>query len=183
MRKVEREEIVDYHTYEDQREAFRLEAIAAKALRRVHVGHNLTFLFECPLTIRYQVQEMTRAERIVRDRDIQRELDTYNGLLGENGGLGATLLIEIEDPKERDVRLREWLALPRHLYARLADGSVVRATYDAAQIGDDRLSSVQYLKFPVRGQAPVAIGSDLPGFELESKLSDAQRQTLAEDLK
>lgn len=183
MRKVERSEIVDYHTYEDRRDAFRVEAMAAKALRRVHVGDNLTFLFECPLTVRYQVQEMTRAEKIVRDRDIQHELDTYNALLGEDGGLGATLLIEIEDPKERDVRLREWLALPQHLYARLADGSVVRATYDVAQVGEDRLSSVQYLKFAVGGQVPVAIGSDLPGLELEAKLTDTQRKTLEEDLR
>lgn len=182
MNKVERSEIVDYETYADRREAMRSEAMAAKALRRIHVGDNLTFLFENRLTIRYQVQEMMRAEQIVREKDIQHELDTYNELLGQDGSIGCTLLIELEDPELRKAKLTAWLDLLDHLYARLRDGRRVRPTYDPRQVGDDRLSSVQYLKFDVGGEAPVALGADLDDLTAETELTDQQRAALGDDL-
>jgi hypothetical protein len=156
--------------------------MAAKAARRVHVGEHLTFLFENTLTIRYQIQEMMRTERIVRERDIFHELETYNAVLGGPGELGCTLMIEIDDPAERAVRLQEWYDLPRHLYARTADGTKIRATFDEAQRGDGRLSSVQYLKFPMRGHLPVALGVDLPGLAIEAALDPEQRAALGSDL-
>jgi hypothetical protein len=156
--------------------------MAAKAARRVHVGEHLTFLFENTLTIRYQIQEMMRAERIVRERDILHELETYNAVLGGSGELGCTLLIEIDDPAERAVRLKEWYDLSAHIYARAADGATVRATFDEAQRGDGRLSSVQYLKLPMQGRLPVALGVDLPGLEVETALSPEQRAALTSDV-
>ncbi len=184
MRHVRREEIVDYQIYEETRPAFREEVMRAKALRRIHVGRHLTFLFENPLTIRYQVQEMMRAEKLVKEADILHELETYNELLGEEGELGATLLIEIDDPGLRHRLLREWLALPARIYAVLEDGTLVRPLYDPNQVGEDRLSSVQYLRFPVGTEAPVAVGVDLPGeAEGETRLSHQEREALAEDLR
>jgi hypothetical protein len=182
VRPVERSELVDYQTYEDTRAAFRERAMAAKAARRVHVGQHLTFLFENTLTMRYQIQEMMRTERIVRERDIQHELDTYNAVLGGPGELGCTLLIEIDDPGERARRLAEWYDLPEHLYVKTGAGAKVRPTFDAAQRGEGRLSSVQYLKFPVKGRPPVAVGADLPGLTAEAALTPDQRAALAEDL-
>ena len=114
--RVTREEIVDFETYRDERAAYRPKVIAIKAPRRVHVGGVLTFLFENHDTIRYQVQEMMLAERIVKEAEIRHELDTYNELLGDAGGLGCSLLIEIEDEKERAVKLTEWLALPNFMH-------------------------------------------------------------------
>ncbi len=182
MKRVERSEIVDYLTYEDIRPAFRAEVLTLKAPRRIHVGEHLTFLFENATTIRYQVQEMMRAERIVRERDIRHELDTYNALLGGDGELGCTLLVEIDDPAARAVRLSEWYELPEHVYARLEDGTKVRPTFDEGQRGDGRLSSVQYLRFAVGHRVPVALGVDLPGVEAETRLTADQRAALAEDL-
>ena len=182
MRRVGRDEIVDHVTYGEIREAFRARVLDAKAPRRVHLGEHLTLLFENALTVRYQVQEMMRAEQIVREADVQHELDTYNELLGGDGELGATLLIEIEDPAVRDVKLREWWALPEHVYLGLADGTRVGARFDPRQRGGDRVSSVQYLKFDVGGRTPVAAGVDLPGLALEVRLTDEQRRALAEDL-
>jgi len=182
MTPVRRSELVDFQTYEDGRTEFRREAMAAKAARRVHVGEHLTFLFENTLTIRYQIQEMMRAERIVRERDIQHELETYNAVLGGPGELGCTLLIEIDDLAERAERLKEWYELPAHLYARAEDGTKVRPAFDEDQRGDGRLSSVQYLKFSMQGRAPVALGADLPGLTIEAALNDEQRAALAADL-
>ncbi len=182
MRPVERGEILDYVTYDERRPAMRAAAMRAKDERRVHVGARLTLLFENRETIRYQVQEMTRAERMVKESDIRHELDTYNELLGGPGELGCTLLVELPDAAERAQRLREWVALPRHLYARLADGTRVRPAFDPRQVGEDRLSSVQYLRFDVHGRAPVAIGADHPALTAETPLTEEQRVALQADL-
>jgi hypothetical protein len=182
MRKIQRSEVVDYQTYEETREGFREQVLAAKARRRIHLGDCFTFLFENALTIRYQVQEMMRAEKIVREKEILHEIETYNSLLGDEGQLGCTFLIEIDDPAERAVKLREWLALPEHIYARMEDDRKIRPLFDEAQRGRDRISSVQYLKFPVDDKVPIALGIDLPGLEHESRLGEDQRAALAEDL-
>ncbi len=181
MRPVRREELLDLSLYERSRDELRRGILEAKAARRVHLGA-LTFLFENTATIRYQIQEMVRAERMTREEDVRRELETYNELLGGKGELGVTLLIELPDSEERDRKLREWLALPEHLYLETEDGERVRAAYDPRQVGADRLSSVQYLKFDVKGRAPVAVGSDLPALTAETALTEAQRAALRQDL-
>ena len=182
MKKVQRSDIIPLEQYDARRDAVRASAMQAKAARRFHLGPELTFLFENPETVRYQVQEMARAERLFRPEEIQHELDTYNELLGGPGELGCSLLIEITDPADRDVKLRAWKDLPRHLYATTADGRRAPARFDARQIGDDRLSSVQYLKFEVGSEPPVALGCDLPELTIEAPLGIEQRVALAADL-
>jgi len=182
MNLVERKDILDFVTYGERREAIRASAMAAKALRRVHLGEHLTFLFESPETIRYQVLEMVRVEQMVREADIQHELDTYNALLGGPGELGCTLLIEIEDEKERDVLLRRWRGLPGHVFLTFTDGTRAAARFDQAQMSDEKLSSVQFLKFEVGGRAPAGLACDLPGLEGAVRLEEATRHALLSDL-
>jgi len=182
MRPVQRAEILDLATYERMRGDVRREVMAAKAPRRVHVGPYVTLLFENRRTVWYQVQEMLRTERITDAPGIAHELATYNEILGGPGELGATLLIEIDDPAVRAVKLREWRDLPRHVYARLEDGTRVRPTFDPRQVGAERLSSVQYLKFDVGGRVPVAVGVDLPDLTGETTLTAEQRRALEADL-
>jgi len=184
MKPVAREEILDYVTYEERRGPIREAVMRTKAERRVHVGPHLTFLFENHDTIRYQVLEMVRTERMVKDADIRHEVDTYNELLGGKGELGATLLIELDDPAQRADKLARWLALPSHLYVRRADGQKAYARFDSRQVGDTRVSSVQYLKFDVGDAAPLAVGCDHSDPELnhETKLSPEQRAALQGDL-
>lgn len=182
MKPVERNEIIDYVTYQEQRDAVRDEVMAAKALRRVHIGEYLTLLFENHLTIRYQIQEMVRVERMVKEADIQHEIETYNEVLGGDGEFGCTLLIEIDDPAIRKVKLKEWWALPEKMYLLLEDGTRIQATFDERQRGDDQVSSVQYMKFDTGGRVPVAAGVDLQGSQAETKVTDEQRQALREDL-
>ncbi len=179
---ISRSDILDYETYGDERPTIRAKVLKTKALRRLEVADVLTFLFENDETIRYQVLEMVRVERLVREADIAHEIETYNELLGGPGELGCTLLISIDDPEERDLKLRAWLGLPAHLYLRTADGEQVRATWDPRQVGDDRLSAVQYLKFPVAGRTPVAIGVDHPELCAERPLSAEEQAALASDL-
>jgi hypothetical protein len=194
VRKVERSDILDYETYGDRRDTLRAMVMEIKRRRRVHLGTSLTFLFENTTTIWYQIQEMVRAERIVREADIQHEIDTYNAVLGGPGELGCCLLIEIEAESERPRLLREWRALPGHVYMR-CEGSandetngetIVRAEFDPAQANEEQLSSVQYLRFKLGDLRPVAIGCDLEALAgrapLELALNEEQREALNRDL-
>lgn len=183
MRAVQRPEIPDFVTYSEQRPQIREATLAAKRLRRVVVADCLTFLFENHDTVRYQILEMMRVEQIVRERDIVHEIETYNELLGRGGELGVTLLIGLDDPAEREVKLSRWQDLPRHLYLTDASGARVRPIWDPRQVSERRVSSVQYMKFAVNGAAPVACGVDFAGEIVgETALTEAQRAALAADL-
>lgn len=182
MKPVKRSEILDYVTYEEKRAEIRASALEAKELRRIIVGEYFTFLFENRETVLYQVQEMVRIERIVKEADILHELKTYNELIHGRGTLGCSFLIGIDDEVDRDQKLRAWLGLNEHIYATLPDGRRVRPTWDPRQVGEDRLSSVQYLAFEFGADAPVAIGIDWTGIDAETELADQQRQALQHDL-
>lgn len=184
MKKVQREDILDNSTYEKMRDALRSRAMVEKAVRRIHLGDYLTFLFETTGTMRIQVQEMLRIERRSEEADVAHELATYNELLGGPGELGCTLLVEIEDEGKRAELLRAWRPLMHHLYAELEDGRRVPATFDERQMGDDRLSSVQYVKFDVGGETPVKLGVDMPepALAIDVTLTAEQRGALEADL-
>ena len=178
---VRQEEILDWQTYTDDRDTTRAMVMRLKKSRRIHLGENLTFLFENHDTIWYQIQEIMRAERIVRESGIREELDIYNSMLGGPGQLGCALLIEIEDEAKRRPLLEAWLGLQECLYAELADGTRIYAEFDPTQVGQDRLSAVQYLVFTLP-EGPVRLGSDFATLELTVNLDDAQRAALAADL-
>ena len=184
MRKVTRDELVDYVTYTEGRMSTRAAVLDAKRPRRIHVGRHLTFLFENHETVRYQIQEMMRVEKIVKEADVQHELKTYNEVLGGPGELGCTLMIEIDDEGARTEKLTRWLGLNPHLYVEVEDGARVAPTWDPRQVGTDRLSSVQYLKFDLSGRAPVAVGCsfDDPEVGIRQPLTKDQRAALCADL-
>ena len=184
MKPVQRHEILDYVTYGEQREAIRGRVLEAKRLRRIILGEPFAFLFENHETVRYQILEMVRVEQIVKEADILHEIETYNELLGRGGSLCACLLIGIEDERERAEKLRAWVGLLEHVYARLDDGTRIVPKWDPRQVGEQRLSSVQYLTFELGGRAPVAIGVDWPeqGLVIETALTEEQRAALQADL-
>jgi hypothetical protein len=184
MRRVERDEIIDYVSYQEKRDPIRTRVMALKKVRRVHVGEYLTFLFENHDTVLYQVQEMMRVECIVREIDIEHEMMTYNELLGGEGELGCTLLVEIDDAEIRAELLSRWQDLPDHVYVETADGRKLGPVIDERQRDDRRLSTVQYLKFALGRSAPVAVGVDYPagGITARSELTAEQAQALLTDL-
>jgi hypothetical protein len=187
-RLVQRQEILGLEAYEQRRAAIQKRVLFEKARRRVHLGPDLTFLFENAETVRYQIQEMLRIEKRSDEGSVLHELSTYNELIGAPGELGCTLLIEIDDPRERERKLSAWLDLPKHLYLRCQDGTRVAASYDPRQVGERRVSSVHYLKFAVGARTPVALGCALTGFGpegrgLEVPLNAEQQAALLEDLR
>tara|TARA_B100000700_G_C14896602_1_gene785330 strand:- start:379 stop:930 length:552 start_codon:yes stop_codon:yes gene_type:complete len=182
MNTIKREEIIDYLTYEEKRSIIRENVMKIKEHRRINVGGVLSFLFENRDTIRYQIQEMMRIERIVKEEDIQHEINTYNEILGHHGELGCTLLVEIDDTEERNKKLSEWIDLPNHIFLKLEDDTKIFAKFDPRQIGESRLSSVQYIKFDTKGLLPISIGSDFKLFQGETIFTEEQKRALLDDL-
>ena len=178
---VNRSEIIDYQTYEDHRAEIRREIFETKKHRRIHLGENLTFLFENHETIRYQILEIMRAEKIARESAIQEELNTYNNFLGKSGELACVLLIEIEAESDRKPLLESWMGLEKCIYLLDRKGNKIFAQHDPTQVGDRRLSAVQYLKFVIK-EPPIAIGCTFDELAGETELTKEQRNALAEDL-
>ena len=105
MRKLTVDDIVDLRAYERERAEFRASIIELKKARRIALGELMTVVFENTDTMRFQVQEMARAERMMSDAQIEHEIETYNTLIPGPGELSATLLIELQS----EAQLREWL--------------------------------------------------------------------------
>ena len=148
--KLTLDDIADLRAYERERDAFRAHIIDLKKCRRIAVGPFVTLVFENRDTIRFQIQEMARAEKILTDDGIQAELDVYNPLIPEAGSLSATLFIELTSKDE----LMEWLpklvGVERAVQLRIGD-DVVPARPDAEherQLTRDTITaSVHYVHF------------------------------------
>jgi hypothetical protein len=187
MKPIEISEIVNIAEYELERKTLRPEMMALKDRRRIRVGEHLTLLFENRETVRYQIQEMMRIERMVEPAAIRHEVDTYNELIPPPGGLSASLLIEYATAQERDVKLRELIGLENHVFMGVADLPPSGARFDTRQIATDRLSAVQYIQFMLtpeqraRWRQGVRIVVDHPCYRAEAALTPAQLAELERD--
>ena len=178
---VKRSEIFDYQTYEENRLDTKSKIFEIKKHRRVHLGENLTFLFENHETIKYQIQEIMRVEKIVKESAILEELNTYNSFLGNSGELACVLLIEIEEESDRKPLLENWMGMEKCIYILDEVGNRIFAEHDPTQVGDRRLSAVQYLKFVIK-EPPIALGCTFDELAGEIELTKEQRNALAGDL-
>jgi hypothetical protein len=159
-------DIADVRAYERERDTFRAEVIALKARRRVHIGTVVSLVFENRETIRFQIQEMARVEKLVTDEAIQGELDTYNPLIPEPGILSATLFIECTS----DDQMRHWLprlvGIERAIELRIGSGAnavAVRcepdAAHDAQLTREEITAAVHYVRFRVGTEHAAALRS------------------------
>lgn len=187
MQPVELSEIKSIADYELAREALRPGVLALKARRRIHVGDHLTLLFENRETVRYQIQEMMRIERITKPDEIAHEVHTYNELIPARGELSASLLVEYDTPAERDVKLRELLGLEKHLWLDVPGAGRTCAVFDERQIATDRISAVQYIRFQLTAAQMAgfsngaAIVCDHPAYMACRELTRAELDELAPD--
>lgn len=191
-RKLTVDDIDDLRAYERVRDSHRAAMIELRRRRRVAVGTIVTVAFESRDTIKFQIQEMVRAERILTDEGVQEELDTYNPLVPEAGQLCATLFIELTS----DEAMREWLpklvGIEQSVVLRLPSGDQVRCTVDpahASQLTRDHVTAaVHYITFELTPQQVAAFGSgtvlaiDHPQYREEAELSAATLGELAADL-
>jgi hypothetical protein len=188
MKPVSTNEITSIADYELERPTLRPRMMDLKDRRRVRVGDHLTFLFENRETVRYQIQEMMRIERLVKPEEIRHEVETYNELIPETNGLAASLLIEYETPELRDVWLRKLLGLENHVWIEAGSAGRAKARFDDRQIATDRISSVQYIQFALSAEQAAAfprgakVVVDHPEYQAETALTEAQLAELASDL-
>jgi hypothetical protein len=186
-RKLTLDDIVDVRAYERERATVRANVLALKQRRRVSLGTLLTVMFENRDTMRHQIQEMARVEKLTTDQAIQDELDTYNPMVPEPGQLCATVFIELTS----DDQVREWLpklvGIERSLHIQLVDGSIVRSITDeqhGSQLTREHVTAaVHYVRFQFTAQqvqsfqAPVILASDHPNY---AEAAELLPETIAE---
>jgi len=192
-RKLMLDDIADLRAYERERAEFRTRVIEIKRRRRVSVGTVVTLMFENRDTVRLQIQEMARVEKILTDEGIQTELDIYNALIPEPGQLCATLFIELTS----DDQMREWLTrlvgIERSFVLRLGDGSEVRckpeAQHESQLTRESVTAAVHYVTFDfspdqvaAAGKAPVVLVCDHPSYLEVVRLSGETVAELLSDL-
>ena len=194
MRKLTVDDIVDLRAYERERDDFRRRIIALKKTRRLALGPLMSIVFENTDTMRWQVQEMARVERMLRDEQIEHEIETYNQLIPDAGQLSGTLMLELTS----DADLRAWLpklvGIERQIVFVFADGSVaVGRTSDEDEerlTRDDTTAAVHFMRFTLTPEqieafeaGPVRLRSNHPAYPYEIELDDEQRAALAVDLR
>jgi hypothetical protein len=187
-------DVLDLRAYERVRDDYRSRVIVRKRDRRVALGPVMTLVFECIDTVRFQVQEMARAEKIISDEAIQVELDIYNRLLPAPGELSATVFIELTSEEA----LREWLPRLVGIERRLGiavDGAVVpsvpEAAHEAALTRETVTPAVHYVRFgftevqvaAFAAADEVALVATHPDYEARTVLPPEVRNELLGDLR
>ena len=192
MPAIERQSLLSLEAYARERNAFRARIIEHKKRRTVHVGDHVTLIFEDELTIRYQVQEMLRIERIFEEEGIRHELEAYNPLVPDGGNLKATMLIEYPDPAERQRALARLRGVEDRVWVEVAGHARVHAIADEdlERENAEKTSAVHFLRFELdagmrqalRGGATLAMGIDHPQYQAKVDVAPEARAALAADL-
>ncbi|HVC67668.1 MAG TPA: DUF3501 family protein [Acidimicrobiales bacterium] len=199
IRPLTLDDISDLRAYERERDEFRRAVIAEKKIRRVSVGPVVTLTFESRTTVRFQVQEMARAERLTTDAQVQQELDVYNRLLPARGELSATLFLELTSEEQLRTWLPRLVGIEHSATLLIGEGTGARSVRSVPEgdhlhqlTRDDVTSAVHYVRFPFTpsevatfASGPATLVVDHPGYP-EGRpgvlLPDATRAALTEDL-
>jgi Protein of unknown function (DUF3501) len=193
MQKLERKDLWSLEEYAQKRVAFREQVMQHKQARTLHIGPNVTLLFEDRLTMQYQIQEMLRAERIFEAAGIQDELDAYNPLIPDGSNLKATMLIEFEDVSERQQALARLIGIEDVTWLQAAGHDKVNAIADEDMEREtsDKTSSVHFMRFELstdmikvlKQGAALNAGVSHPNYRhVLQPVPDVLRQALIADL-
>ena len=187
-----RDSLLSLEAYARERNAFRARVMEHKKRRTVHLGDHLTLLFEDELTIRYQVQEMLRIERIFEQAGIQGELDAYNPLVPDGTNWKATMLIEYPDVDQRKRMLERLKGIERQVWVQVQGCTGVHAIADEdlERETEEKTSSVHFLRFELTPEmrqalgkgAGLAVGVDHPEYRARVELAPDVRAALAADV-
>jgi len=194
LKKLARSDLLTLEQYAIDRARLRSEVIAHKQLRNVQVGPNMTWCFEDATTIRYQILEMLRAERIFESEGIQSELDAYNPLIPDGSNWKVTLLLEFPDPEIRRVELERLIGVEDRCWIRVSEMERVFAIADEdmERENDVKTSAVHFLRFELsssmiqamKSDASLSIGVDHDAYRhVLSPLPPLVRDALNSDLK
>ncbi|MDH4323019.1 MAG: DUF3501 family protein [Betaproteobacteria bacterium] len=192
MARIERDSLLPLEAYARERNAFRARTLEHKKRRSVPLGEHVTLLFEDELTIRYQIQEMLRIERIFEEDGIRQELEAYNPLVPDGTNLKATMMIEYPDVAERQRALARLKGIEDRVWVQV-DGCArvpAIADEDLERENEEKTSAVHFLRFELDAQmrkalragAGLAIGVDHPQYQAAVEAAPAVRAALAADL-
>ena len=190
---IARDSLLSLEAYARQRKDFRAKVMAHKRDRTVHLGDHVTLVFEDELTIRYQVQEMLRIERIFEDEGIQDELDAYNPLIPDGRNFKATMMIEYPDVEERKHALAGLRGIEDRVWVQVQGCARVYpiADEDLQRETEEKTSAVHFLRFELseemakslKAGAALAMGVDHDNYKVEiGAVADAVRASLTRDL-
>ena len=176
MPKITRDSLMTLETYAKARHDFRARVIEHKKTRTVPLGANVTLVFEDELTMRYQVQEMLRVEKIFEEAGIQDELDAYNPLIPEGSNWKATMMIEYPEVEERQRMLAKLIGIEDRVWVRVAGQAPVYAIADEDldRSTDEKTAAVHFLRFELtdamkqalKSGALLAMGVDHPNYRV-----------------
>jgi len=192
MPRIERSSLLSLEAYARERAAFRARVMEHKQHRTVQLGDSVTLIFEDELTIRYQIQEMLRVERIFEEQGIQDELETYNPLVPDGRNFKATMMIEYPDPEERRDRLAKLIGIEDKVWVQVQGFERIWAIADEdlERENEQKTSSVHFLRFELtvemaaalKSGAELAVGCDHPEYRAAVDLPSRVRQALVGDL-
>ena len=190
---IARDSLLSLEAYARQRKEFRAKAMAHKRDRTVHLGAHVTLVFEDELTIRYQVQEMLRIERIFEEQGIQDELDAFNPLVPDGRNFKATMMIEYTDAEERKHALARLKGIEDRVWVQVEGCPRIYAIADEdlERENEEKTSAVHFLRFELnddmasalKSGVGLALGVDHPNYEAEIGAVAANvRASLAQDM-
>ena len=188
---IQKSDLLNIIDYEKQRDTYRSELIDYKKNRRFKLGPNILITFENSKTMKFQIQEMMRAERMVHDSQIEEELNVYNPLIPSGDELSATLFIEITDPEKIRPVLDSFIGLTEGVNVFFEiDGEKVAAEFEEGREKEDNISSVHYIRFPfteeqknnfVNDSSSISINIDYGEYSHSIALDDNMKNSLADD--
>ena len=193
MPKITRDSLMTLEAYAKARNDFRARVMAHKKTRSVPLGDNVTLIFEDELTMRYQVQEMLRVEKIFEEAGIQNEIEAYNPMIPDGDNWKATMMIEYPDVEERQRMLGKLIGIEDRVWVRIAGFAPVYAIADEdlERETEEKTSAVHFLRFELDGKlkqslksgAALAIGVDHPQYRvMVDPLPAPLRAALLQDL-
>jgi Protein of unknown function (DUF3501) len=193
MPRIARDSLMTLEAYAKVRTEFRANVMAHKKNRTVDLGGHLTLMFEDEMTMRYQVQEMLRAERIFEEAGIQEELGAYNPLIPDGSNWKATMLIQYPDVAERQEALARLIGIEDRVWVQVEGSARVYAIADEdlERENDEKTSSVHFLRFELdaamkralKGGAALRMGVDHPNYQATIEtVPGPVRESLLRDL-
>jgi hypothetical protein len=194
MPQITRDSLMSLEHYARARGEFRARVMAHKKDRTLNVGDHVTLIFEDELTVRYQIQEMLRAERIFEGDGIQDELDAYNPLVPDGSNWKATMMIEYPDVEERQRMLARLIGIEDRVWTQVEGQARVYAVADEdlERANDGKTSAVHFLRFELeqamvrslRRGARLGLGIDHPQYRVAmDELPVAVKASLVADLR
>jgi hypothetical protein len=175
MGKIILNSLMPLESYAKQRSDIRAGVMAHKKNRNIMLGDHVTLIFEDEQTIRYQVQEMLRAEKIFEEAGIQEELDAYNPLIPDGSNWKATMMIEYEDIDERRRMLEKLVGIEDRVWVQVAgfDRVFAIADEDLERATEQKTSAVHFLRFELTAKmsnalkqgAGLSMGIDHPAYQ------------------